>query len=240
MRWLAFVAVSNWLKDKSFKSALLHDRRVELIPNPFNMPVLPLRPDYRGGKTRILFGAARIDDPIKGLDTFKECTRILKEDFPEIADDLEVAFFGGIKDPKALKGFQLPVVNLGVLKDDKDVIQAYLDSDILVSASSYETLPGTLVEAQAYGCVPVSFNQGGQGDIISHHSTGYLASYDMNPQTRAENLARGIAWAFSIVKNPQKIREIRQKMKESVAEKFAFPLIASRYIELINSLASKK
>lgn len=230
---LYFVAVSQWLKDKAGESSLLKERKVECIANAFKIPEIPARPDYKAGKTRILMGAARIDDPVKGLDTLRETSKVLKESFPEIAENLEMAFFGNIKEKSSLKGFSLPVVNLGVLKGEEEVAKAYKDSDIVVSASSYETLPGTLVEAQAYGCIPVSFNQGGQSDIISHHSTGYLANYDKNIEAGAENLARGIAWAYTIVRDPRKIKEMREKMKQNVEEKFSYPRIAQKYIELI-------
>ena len=233
---LAFVAVSRWLNDKAQGSSLLRQQRTVIIPNAFNVPCLSPRPDYRAGKTRILFGAARIDDPIKGLGTLRDTSHILKESFPEIAENLDIAFFGTLKDKNSLKGFSLHVVNLGVLTEEAAVAKAYRDADLVVSASSYETLPGTLVEAQAYGCIPVSFNRGGQADIISHHSTGYLAAYDENPETRAENLARGIAWAFTIIRDQNKIRAMREKMLSNVEEKFAYPIIANKYLDLIRQL----
>ena len=230
---LVFVAVSQWLKEKASESSLLKEMRVECIANAFRISNFTPRPDYKAGKTRILIGAARIDDPVKGLDTLRETSKVVKESFPDIAGNIEMAFFGNVKDKGSLKGFALPVVNLGVLKGDEEISKAYKDSDIVVSASSYETLPGTLVEAQAYGCVPVSFNRGGQTDIISHHSTGYLANYDNNMESRSENLARGIAWAYTIVKDPRKIKEMREKMKLNVEEKFSYPQIAGKYIEMI-------
>ena len=187
-------------------------------------------------KIRILFGAARLDDPIKGLDTLKEMARILKQDYPDIAADMEIAMFGRIKNKEVLNDFALPLVQLGVLKGEEAVRAAYETSDILVSASSYETLPGTLVEAQAYGCIPVSFNQGGQRDIVEHLSTGYIADYDDNPANRALNLVLGIVWATSRIKDEDIRLSILSRMRKNVEEKFSYSRVAQRYIELINNL----
>ena len=236
MKRMAFVAVSSWLKEKSRISSLLRNQRVEIIPNAFNIsgPLKLVKADKY--KIRILFGAARLDDPIKGLDILKETSKILKNDYPEIACHLEIAMFGAIKNPESLKDFELPLVRLGVLKGEDEVRKAYDDSDILVSASSYETLPGTLVEAQAYGCIPVCFKRGGQPDIINHLSTGYMAEFDENMETRAQNLARGIIWAIGIIRNPEKHQQIILSMRRNVIEKFSYSIIAKKYISLINSL----
>ena len=232
---LAFVAVSTWLKERASMSSLLKEQKLEVIHNAFN-PVAMRGADLYRGKTRILFGAARIDDPIKGLDTLREMAGLLKTTYPEVAARLEIAFFGSKKNPSVLDNFPLPVVELGVLQGDEEVSKAYLDSDIVISASYYETLPGTLVEAQAYGCIPVSFLHGGQKDIIDQLATGYLAVFDKDMETRARNLAEGIVWAYMILKDPKKASQIRQRMLDNVEQKFGYTAISLKYLKLITSL----
>ncbi|MCH5228068.1 MAG: glycosyltransferase [Muribaculaceae bacterium] len=236
MQRAAFVAVSTWLKGKASQSTLLGRMRVEVIPNAFKLNSPEERGFHNQKKIRILFGAARLDDPIKGLDTLKETTRILKAIYPEISGKLEISLFGNLKDDKALEGFELPVIRLGVLKGE-EVAKAYREGDIVVSASSYETLPGTLVEAQAYGCIPVSFNQGGQADIIDNLYTGVIVPYSEVLDTRARNLAQGILWAVSIIQDPSKHRPMIHKMAESVDRKFSYSSVAGKYISLIMSLS---
>ena len=244
---LVFVSVSNWLKNKSAESSLLKDKRVEVIPNAFPLDEEEnesgiKREVYTHSRRpiRILFGAARLDDPIKGLDTLREATGILKERYIGENEDIELALFGNIKNPEAFEGFKLPLVKLGVLIGEKAVRQAYENSDILVSASSYETLPGTLVEAQAYGCIPVSFNQGGQADIISNSDTGIITEYSESLEMRAHNLAKGIQQAIEIVKNSQKHKEFQRSMRRNVIEKFSYNEVARKYISLIQSLEVKE
>ena len=247
MQKMAFVAVSSWLKGKGEDSRLLKGCRLEVIPNAFKIPnILSDREPIleressqgmeKGNRRRILFGAARLDDPIKGLDTLKETSKILKEKYPEIADGLEIAMFGNIKNPSLLDEFPLPLVRLGVLKGEEAVRKAYTDSDIVVSASSYETLPGTLVEAQAYGCVPIGFRRGGQEDIIDHRITGYLASYDEDINQRARNLAEGIIWAIEEIKTKEERERMAKRMRENVEARFSYPKIARQYISLIETL----
>lgn len=62
------MAVSNWLADKAAASALLKNERVLVIPNAFDMnqEIASVVERKEDDKIRILFGAARIDDPIKG------------------------------------------------------------------------------------------------------------------------------------------------------------------------------
>ena len=239
-RRLAFVAVSSWLKTRGEESSLLKNQHLEVIPNvfsPVSMRELPENViENKKGKIRILFGAARLDDPIKGLDTLREATLILKESYPEKASQMELRFFGIAKNPDSLKGFGLPVFSLGIMRREEELAKVYSGADILVSASDYETLPGTLVEAQAYGCVPVSFNRGGQGDIITDDSKGILVDYDSDLQTRAENLARGIAEAFDIVGNHERLENMKTEMEENVRFKFSPSLVAERYLRLIEWL----
>lgn len=238
---LTFVAVSNWLKDKASQSSLLSSQRVEVIPNAW---IFKEETDNGGSNTtkrnknqdeiRILFGAARLDDPIKGLDTLKTALGLLSKEYPQMGERLKLTVFGNIFNPALLEDFSVKVDNLGVLNGEEAVRKAYESSDILVSASSYETLPGTLVEAQAYGCIPVSFNQGGQADIIDHKTTGYLASYHEDPEQRARNLAEGILWASDLLYKATQYENILEKMRKSVEVKFDYRKIARKYLNLIN------
>lgn len=234
-RGICYVAVSSWLADKARESRLLKDERVEVIPNAFPLKMSERTGRLRTGKIRMLFGAARVDDPIKGLPVLIEMTRILVDKYPELAANLEIVTFGGVKNPEALSGMALPHHHLGMLHGEETVRKVYEEGDILISASSYETLPGTLVEAQAYGCIPVSFNQGGQRDIAEHLQTGYIAPYSMDGATSALRLAEGVAWAVEIISDKKRHREIIELMRENVKCRFSAENVAEAYLRLIAS-----
>ncbi len=136
--------------------------------------------------------------------------------------------------------------------------KVYENADILVSSSSYETLPGTLVEAQAYGCVPVSFNQGGQSDIVDHKVTGYIAEYSDDPVEGGRRLAEGIEWAVDAISEKAAAltgkalthtgqasarsgkegaisgkEELLRAMRENVERRFSARSVAQAYLRLI-------
>lgn len=237
---LAFVAVSNWLANKCRVSSLLDKADISVIPNAFNLiEYNSKRKELKKDKRiRILFGAARIDDPIKGLPMLGEMSRILAKD-SNVASRLDIVTFGNIKNPESMPDFGIPHTHIGVVKGEDNLRKIYDDSDIVVSASSYETLPGTLVEAQAYGCIPVSFNQGGQADIISHLATGYLADYSNDLHEGGKRLANGVKWAVEILSNDDMNEKIRERMFNNVVEKFSYTSVARKYINLIERLRHK-
>lgn len=68
---------------------------------------------------------------------------------------------------------------LGPVGDATKLRELYSRASVVISPSFYETLPGTLIEGQASGCVPVAFDSGGQSDIIDHPEHGFLVpAYD--------------------------------------------------------------
>ncbi len=226
-----FVAVSNWLAGRAADSSLLGGCRLSVIPNAFPIDEFDISPS---GRTRIkgvdysrrliLMGAARLDDPIKGLQHAVNALNILAERYPALAAECQAVFFGDMRDPSALDGLRFPYVHTGRLTPDVSLRDLFSSADVVISTSLYETLPGTLVEGQAAGCVPVSFGEGGQADIIDHQSTGYIARY-----LDDEDFAAGIKWALES-------NVSRQWLHESVAVKFGADSIAHRYISLCESL----
>ncbi len=232
---IKFVAVSNWLYGKSKESGLLAGMDVSVIPNAF---LFTEKGQGRikkpcGDKITMGFGAARLDDPIKGLPVLVEMTRLLKSNHPELASRMELVTFGNVKNPESLSGIAVAHRHLGMVRGEDAVREIYESMDIVVSSSSYETLPGTLVEAQAYGCIPVSFDRGGQADIIDHLSTGFLAEYADNIHIAAKRLADGVVWAALKVDTPEEIIKIREKMKCEVVRKFSPDSVARRYLDII-------
>lgn len=225
-----FVCVSNWLAGLAKSSTLLYDQDVSVIPNAFPIDrntETNIQDEERKDKKRIVFGAARLDDPVKGLSVLAEATKILADNYPAIAGRLELITFGGVKNPDSLNGITIAHKHLGKV-DPSAIRSIYESGDIVVSTSEWETLPGTLIEGQAWGCIPVALDHGGQRDIIDHLRTGYLAPYDEDPHKNAEAIAEGIIWAF------QAPVEVRDSMHKSVCDRFSEEAVAKRYLEIFN------
>lgn len=225
---LKFIAVSTWLAGKASESKLMRNMDVAVIPNPFAIysDSEDGRAEKRIGPVRIVFGAARLDDPIKGLPVLKKALDVLRSSYPDVAKDVELVTFGGFKDIESLRHFAIPHVHMGMLKGASEIRKAYESCDIVVSTSDYETLPGTLVEGQAYGCIPVAIDHGGQRDIVDHLKTGYLVQWNDSASIRAGMVAEGIVWAYRNVDSP----DIKTRMRASVEEKFKASEVARRIL----------
>lgn len=218
---LQFVAVSNWLADKCAESALMREQRVEVISNAFPIENFSLTPAYprshyglpAEGKL-IVMGAARLDDPIKGLDLAIEALNRL--------DEGTAVFYGAIRNPQLLEKLQRPYVHLGPITSVAALSDIYAHATAVLSASHYESLGLTLIEGMACGCVPVCFGQGGQADIVDHLKTGYIAQY---PDTT--DLAAGLKWALNADVNPQ-------TQRSEAGKRFGSRSIAEKWIKLMH------
>ena len=180
-RKINVVAVSQWLAQQVKESTLLGDMPLKVLPNTLQISDFPMsnKADARkqlglAHKYILLFGAARIDDPIKGINFLLEA---------------------------------------------------------IVSASYYETFGQTLIEAQACGCIPVSFNNSGQTDIIRHKENGYLAEY-----LSTDDLAKGIRWGLE----EAPIVVSREELRKDVATRFGTDTVAKQHIEFYQQILKKQ
>ena len=225
---IRFVAVSHWLHDLCVQSPAMAGRDVSVIPNAFPVADFypaPRVPRFKLGLpagTLITMGAARLDDPIKGLDLAIDALNRLAA----TGSDAKAVFFGALKDPHALDMLRMPHVNLGPVPQDK-IGEILAHSSVVLSSSHYETLPGTLVEGMAAGAWPVAFDHGGQRDIVDHLSTGYLARY-ADTADLADGIRKGLASPAD-----------RDKQHRIVAGRFDSDVIARRYIDLFNDIISR-
>lgn len=220
-----FVAVSSWLERKCRESSLLCRCRISVIPNAFPVEEFYIEPrrsrtdmGLPEGKRLIVMGAARLDDPVKGLGLAVEALNRLAD---AGRSDAHAVFFGAIRNPEALAELRLPYTALGPVADKNFLRELYAQSTAVLSSSLYETLPGTLIEGQAAGCFPVSFGEGGQCDIIEQGMTGYIARY-----RDTADLAHGLETALDGLFDPQLLRR-------SVEAKFGAAAVARRYLEIM-------
>ncbi len=228
---IQFVAVSNWLAECARKSTLLSNQKVAVIPNAFPLPdKKDIKRKEDDEKIRLIFVAARLDDEIKDFPTFIESVRILLDRNPELSEKLSLKLIGGIKNESLLNELPIKFERLGLIRDAQKIQEYYEESDIVVSSSSYETLPGTLIEGQAFGCIPVAFDRGGQKDIISDGVSGELAEWDSDLKKRAENLVIAIERAIEKLEGDKEdMVRMRETMYESVRGKFSPESVAASY-----------
>ena len=225
---LNIVTVSHWLKRQVQESTLLGHCSTSVIPNTLSLSDFQMmdKAECRKqlglplDKRIIIFGAARVDDPIKGFPMILDALSYLKAHNQEFAKDLHLVTFGIFKQAKP----HIPIdhTDIGWVKDNATLSMLYSASDALISASLYETFGQTLIEAQACGCLPISFGNSGQTDIIRHKENGYLAEY-LSPAS----LSEGIIWTLTegTVIN-------RETVRTEVLNKYSAEVVASKYMKL--------
>ena len=227
---LSVVAVSRWLAERVKESALLGEKPRDIIPNTLSLDNFDLldRTESRrelGLADRryiLLFGAARIDDPIKGFEFLRAAIECLLRRGDYRREELHLLLFGQIKDEHLLDDFPISHTALGLVSDTHLISRLYSAANVTVSTSHYETFGQTMVEAQACGCLPLSFDGSGQADIIDHKENGYLAA-----RLDIENLTDGLEWCLG---DGQCID--RRDLREGVLQRYAPSAIARKYIEV--------
>lgn len=228
---LHLVPCSSWMGEHAKSSLLTKHLPVTVIPNVFETPQPPKGEPLidsmeetgcsvanknfpLGGNEggTICFSAARIDTEIKGFDDFLAALQHLKH-----RKDVEIILVGGINDESLFQHIPLPYRYLGY---QKDMLSVYASVDCVVNSSRYETLPTTIVEAQAVGTTPVAYRQSGATDLITDGETGYFAEY-----RNAESLAAAIERAIDHPIDPA-------KLKLHVMDSYSPDVIAKRHLEI--------
>lgn len=229
---ITFVPVSHWLAACCRRSSLMKDARIEVIPNSIQADAYSYQRRHDSeicsvdvGKKVIVMGAARLDDPVKGFDLLIALTHLIKERNPLLASKLHLLLYGGIRDRTLLDRLELPFTYLGYAKD---VNRIMTNADIVLSTSRYETLPTTLVEGLASGCIPVATGSGGQADIIDHLQNGYVTAGNQD----VAGLAEGMEWAVAASMD-------RADLHACVVRKFDNSVVAGKYIGLFRTLLAR-
>ncbi len=223
---IRFVAVSAWLAALASDSGLGAGMRVDTIPNPFPIEDFAYEPQKSRGECGlpesgrlVVMAAARLDDPVKGLQRAIEALNGIGR------DDVTAVLVGNLRDKHALDSLRLPHVWLGPVPEQQ-MRDIYPHADVVLSSSEYETLPTTLIEGMAAGCVAVTTGRGGQGDIVDHLDTGYIA-----PSMDAQDLSAGLRWALDQV--PRRSEQHQAMMR------FASDRVARRYTRLFSEMLQR-
>ena len=234
---ITFVSVSQWLCDKARQSNISKTSLNLVIPNTINTQIFyhqnrdKIREKLSIPKNKfvILFGAAKLNDPIKGFDLLCHAISLLPT---EQLEKLHLLMFGGIKnDVDFLNTIPCKYTYMGKLSNISTIASLYSAANVTVVSSHYETFGQTLIESMACGTTVVSFDQGGQTDIIDHLNNGYLARYPS-----VKDLSKGILWAYEQKDNPS----LQDKCIEKVKKNYTEDVIATHYNHLYQKLLLTK
>ena len=173
----------------------------------------------------VIFGAAKLNDPIKGSGMLFEAIERCK-----YRDGMTLLLFGNIKnDDDFLRRIPCSYVYAGSIYDEGERAALYAAADIAAVPSHYETFGQVIAEAAACSTPALAFDNGGQSDIIEHKRNGYLAVYP-----DIDDLARGLEW---LVEN--RSEEMRRYASESIAGRFSPESVAERHLDLYRELVGQ-
>lgn len=230
---LTIVGKSRWIAAAASESSLMREKKVVVLPNPIDTAVFsplekPLAKKLLNlplDKKFILFGANEAtDDPRKG---FKELSAALQTIGSK---DVELVIFGSNR-PRKPPEFPFKSHYIGNLRDDLSLRILYSAAEVMVVPSLQENLSNAILESLACGTPVVSFNIGGNSDLVDHAQNGYLSA-----PLDVEDLARGITWVL----NSPKYEELCSAAREKVLRLFDSRIVASRYISLYEEILNNR
>ena len=187
-----FVSPSQWNASRLTESLLFRNVPCAVIRNPLDLQIFS--PGDRTASCRkfqldpdrltLLFGADRLDNPLKGADLLAETLKLLPRRSP--SDRLQLLCFGAGK-PRFDSPYE--VFYAGCLKGDEAMAELYRAADVLVCPSRMDNHPGVCTEAMACGVPAAAFRVAGLPEIISDPNC-------LAEPFRPESLAGAIAYAL--------------------------------------------
>lgn len=234
---LHIVSPSQWLGGCAKQSSLLGRFPVTVIPNcvdvnafrPFEEEELSPRWEALRQLSRtkplLLFGAINAaKDKIKGFDHLISALRLLERQARD--NDFELVVFGASKSELSME-VSIPIHYVGYVGDTNELVSLYNLASVVVVPSLTENLSCTIMESLSCATPVVSFNIGGNCDMIEHKVNGYLAE-----EKDDADLAEGILWC--LVNNVDNC--LGKAGREKVTRAYTYESVCQQYVELYKSV----
>jgi glycosyltransferase involved in cell wall biosynthesis len=237
VRWLwydadALVAVSNGLREYAFETAA--DLPIEVIPNAIELSVFtPPRQRQRQhqGPVRMLF--------VGRLNAFKNAEMLL-----EVAARLKTAGHDHFELQLVGEGEQRSmlerlVVENGLTKqvqfmgwvDRKAIVELYRQADLFVTATTWEGMPNTVLEAMACGLPVVGTRASGLVELVRDGVNGYLVDIN-DAATMAERLVE-------LLDNPYERQRMGKESRKIAEREFAWDYITEQYVDIYKRICAR-
>ncbi len=225
IRWLwrdadAVVAVSNGLREYAFETT--PDVPIEVIPNAIELSVFtPPRQRNQAGTVRLIF--------VGRLNAFKNVEMLLEAASRVKAnglDDFELQLVG---EGERRSNLERLAVEKGLTKhirffgwvDRAELVELYRQADLFVTATTWEGMPNTVLEAMACGLPVVGTRASGLGELVREGVNGYLV--DLNDTaTLADRL-------MALIDNPYERQRMGKESRKIAEREFAWDTIAEQY-----------
>lgn len=227
------VTPSRWLGECVRESSLLAHWPLSVIHNPIDHDLYRpapreeacLRLGLDPSKRYILFGAANMNNMLKGFSYFLEAVKVLAE-MDNVTGDTEILLFGKTRE-HLVHSFPLPAKEFSFVSSTRTMIQLYSVAHLFVIPSLQDNLPNTVLESLFCGTPVVGFRTGGIPEMIVHRQNGYLAAFKS-----ATDLAAGMAWGLMT----DSYERLSERTREITLERFSRDLSLEKHIALYESL----
>lgn len=226
---LTVVGHSKWLANLAAGSAVFSGHNVVNLPTPINTDRFSPQSkelsrtlfNLPANKKLILFGAmGPTSNPRKG---FKELSSALDKMETE---NVELVIFGS-GPPKQPLDSRHKIHYISRLNDELSLQLLYSTADVMVVPSLQENLSNIILESMSCGLPVVAFDIGGNGDMISHQSSGYLAKpFDI------DDLLQGINWVLS---HPN-AKILAKEARNAMLKRFSYYKVAQQYKRLYDQI----
>jgi glycosyltransferase involved in cell wall biosynthesis len=179
----AVIAVSQEIRDELCSEFGVPDRKIHVIDMGFDATELPPRRERRSRVTCVFVG---LSFERKGGPTLLESISLIAG---RVAGKAEFVFIGEFP---AAASFRIPSDDPGLVSvrghlEHGAVLQELAGADVFVLPSQSEGLPVALLEAMAFGAVPVATAVGDITKVVRDRQTGLLVPVD-DPIVLADRL----------------------------------------------------
>ena len=221
------IIVSTKIETEQYKKMGVDEGKIEIVPNGIDLTEYDILPEWREFRKKykikdekIILYLGRIHK-IKGIDLLvKAFADLVKE-----MDDVRLVIVGPDDGFLLTLKRQIEDLNIGDkilltgLIPEKDKLGAYVDADVYVLPSVYETFPVTILEAFACGTPVIVTDRCGIANIVIDNNVGYVVEYDK------EQLQDAI---FKILTNVELRRYFGEGGKKLVREKYSWDIVVQQ------------
>ncbi len=234
----ALIAVSKYTTGELTKLYGIDEEKIHVIYNGVDVQKFKSRPNRAGlrrefgleEKQKIVLFVGRLYHR-KGLETLLHSIPPVLREFKDVKFAISGTGFKKKEESLRRLAKKLKIEDhvsfLGYVPDEK-LPDLYAASDIFVLPAIYENFPFAILEAQATGLPVISTKVGGIPEFLVDNENGFL----IDPGDSKQLTQR----VLTLLQHPNLAKEMGDRGRKLIEEKFSWRLIASQVIDLYHKL----
>jgi glycosyltransferase involved in cell wall biosynthesis len=228
---LTFIGLSSWMADSIHNSFIGINKNIRHLPNgidtdkfaPQDGKKLRTELGLPTNKKLVLFAA------VDALSEIRKGYSYISNALEYLTSDFELVIIGEKSNDDTVSGLKAHFI--GEVTDDSLLVKYFSVADVTVVPSLQENLSNLIMESLSCATPVVSFAIGGNGDMVKHKQTGYLAK-----ECNVEDLAKGIEYCCNVNNN----ESLSANAREFILNHFNIADVTNKYVELYRSVQDVK